>query len=612
MTQALYWSTIASFVISGVCFFAGVPVRRKLPTVLALFFFLIGLGAESFFLIERFILLGEKPISEFFSHFPGSTTSETALYIVSFLALLTFLLFILLLRRRLGALSICFVVFLTLEMVLLDYLNFGRMPITTSFEYLITLTFWTSVGSLSVYLWLRSSFIGGIASFFVVLLLSFASLYSSGLEAQLVPALQSYWLQIHVALTIIGEAGFAAAFVAGILYLLKVYNPDLQKPSVLPRVIVCSLFSLSIGLLLSFILLKLATFQLPPGRGGISSFRKVLSFFGAGGVLALAFFYPFYHLLVRKRATPGLGGFIFAVTTVSLFISAELCGALVKKTERQIESLHKQYDTISELMREVHGELTKQAYSRLLQSCEDAISTILESRSVLPLPFRPEDLRDENRKNYEQLTNSLASFAISLPLPLYYKDLRKVELKLSERLSALRSLRKELTLPASRKHIEEYLVSLEKRMHELETSAIFPRTRIPKLSVFAGLSILLGIPILGIVGVVAYAVRPLIPKPDTLDRFGYKAVAFGYPIFSFGALIAGAVWAHFAWGAWWSWDPKEAGSLIVWLLYTIYLHERLRGRLGASPAAISAIIGFLACILTLVGNFILGGLHAYG
>ncbi len=41
------------------------------------------------------------------------------------------------------------------------------------------------------------------------------------LEMTLVPALQSYWLKIHVTMTIIGEAVFALAFVMGFLYLVK-------------------------------------------------------------------------------------------------------------------------------------------------------------------------------------------------------------------------------------------------------------------------------------------------------------------------------------------------------------------------------------------------------
>jgi len=89
------------------------------------------------------------------------------------------------------------------------------------------------------------------------------------------------------------------------------------------------------------------------------------------------------------------------------------------------------------------------------------------------------------------------------------------------------------------------------------------------------------------------------------------AVAVGYPIFTFGALFAGALWAHYAWGTWWGWDPKEVGSLVAWVLYTIYLHQRYREGLSPRTAAVAAMLGFLAAVLSLAGNSFLGGLHAY-
>ena len=91
----------------------------------------------------------------------------------------------------------------------------------------------------------------------------------------------------------------------------------------------------------------------------------------------------------------------------------------------------------------------------------------------------------------------------------------------------------------------------------------------------------------------------------------YGAIAVAYPVFTFGALFAGMIWAHFAWGAWWSWDPKEVGSLVAWFLYTLYLHQRYRERLSPRAAAVFAMLGFLFATLSLAGNAFLGGLHAY-
>jgi cytochrome c-type biogenesis protein CcsB len=99
---------------------------------------------------------------------------------------------------------------------------------------------------------------------------------------------------------------------------------------------------------------------------------------------------------------------------------------------------------------------------------------------------------------------------------------------------------------------------------------------------------------------------------DSLDALTYKAISMGFPLFTAGAMVAGAIWAKQAWGAYWSWDPKEVLSLVVWFVYAIYLHARLvRGLKGTVAAAIS-VAGFLLTIFTIFGTMIFGGLHAYG
>ncbi len=97
------------------------------------------------------------------------------------------------------------------------------------------------------------------------------------------------------------------------------------------------------------------------------------------------------------------------------------------------------------------------------------------------------------------------------------------------------------------------------------------------------------------------------------DRLTYTAIALGYPVFTAGALVFGAVWAEKAWGAWWSWDPKETWALVTWLVYTAYLHSRfIRKKNDALPSLI-AVIGFLCTLFTFFGvNFLLSGLHSYG
>ena len=100
---------------------------------------------------------------------------------------------------------------------------------------------------------------------------------------------------------------------------------------------------------------------------------------------------------------------------------------------------------------------------------------------------------------------------------------------------------------------------------------------------------------------------------EMLDELTYKSIAIGFPIFTLGGLIFGAIWADQAWGKYWTWDPKETWSLITWFFYAFFLHSRLmRGWKGRKVAAV-AVLGFIAVIFTYLGvNLLLSGLHSYG
>jgi ABC-type transport system involved in cytochrome c biogenesis permease subunit len=44
-------------------------------------------------------------------------------------------------------------------------------------------------------------------------------------------------------------------------------------------------------------------------------------------------------------------------------------------------------------------------------------------------------------------------------------------------------------------------------------------------------------------------------------------------------LVAGAVWAHHAWGRYWAWDPLETWAFLTWLTLGLTLHLRVTYRL---------------------------------
>jgi cytochrome c-type biogenesis protein CcsB len=101
------------------------------------------------------------------------------------------------------------------------------------------------------------------------------------------------------------------------------------------------------------------------------------------------------------------------------------------------------------------------------------------------------------------------------------------------------------------------------------------------------------------------------PALEVLDELAYKVVGFAFPLLTL-CIITGAIWANYAWGTYWSWDPKETWSLITWIIYAGYLHARLMYGWKGRRAAWMAVFGFAAVLFTFFGvNYFLPGLHSY-
>jgi len=102
----------------------------------------------------------------------------------------------------------------------------------------------------------------------------------------------------------------------------------------------------------------------------------------------------------------------------------------------------------------------------------------------------------------------------------------------------------------------------------------------------------------------------LIPHARLLDEINYQMVVIGFLMLTLG-IITGSVWAHSAWGTYWSWDPKETWSLITWFIYAFVLHSRMvRGWTG-KRIAVMCIVGFSCVLFTYFGVNYLAGLHSY-
>ena len=107
------------------------------------------------------------------------------------------------------------------------------------------------------------------------------------------------------------------------------------------------------------------------------------------------------------------------------------------------------------------------------------------------------------------------------------------------------------------------------------------------------------------------AIGRRLPSLKVLDDMNYQALTLGFPLLTLG-IITGAIWAEYAWGRYWGWDPKETWSLITWFLYAALLHQRLAIGWRGRKAAIMAIVGFAVVLFTFLGvNLLLSGLHTY-
>jgi len=102
-----------------------------------------------------------------------------------------------------------------------------------------------------------------------------------------------------------------------------------------------------------------------------------------------------------------------------------------------------------------------------------------------------------------------------------------------------------------------------------------------------------------------------LPSLDVLDDLNYRAIAFGFPLLTLG-LITGSIWAEYAWGSFWSTDPKQTWALITWFFYAAMLLGRMTIGWRAKKAAYLAIIGFVGVVFTFIGvNLLFEGRHVF-
>jgi ABC-type transport system involved in cytochrome c biogenesis permease subunit len=86
-----------------------------------------------------------------------------------------------------------------------------------------------------------------------------------------------------------------------------------------------------------------------------------------------------------------------------------------------------------------------------------------------------------------------------------------------------------------------------------------------------------------------------------MDAAVWLSLSLAFVCHSF-MLIAGAIWAHSAWGRYWAWDSLETWTFITWLCIALLLHARVTFRRMPVSYGWSAVVAiFGLAILTFLG-----------
>jgi heme exporter protein C len=103
---------------------------------------------------------------------------------------------------------------------------------------------------------------------------------------------------------------------------------------------------------------------------------------------------------------------------------------------------------------------------------------------------------------------------------------------------------------------------------------------------------------------VFYSIKYLNTGKEEYDLASVECVNTGLLFYSLG-LITGMLWAKYAWGEFWSGDPKQNSAAIAFLLYCAYLVLRNSMDEEQKRAKISAIYNIFAFPIMIVLIFVL-------
>ena len=102
-----------------------------------------------------------------------------------------------------------------------------------------------------------------------------------------------------------------------------------------------------------------------------------------------------------------------------------------------------------------------------------------------------------------------------------------------------------------------------------------------------------------------------LPSLGALDRMNFVAIGTGFALLSIG-LTCGVLGEKILLGHWWTGDPKEYLTLLLWLSYFVLWLVRLRATLRGRRMALLSILGFSLVLFTFVGmSRLIPSMHPY-
>lgn len=95
------------------------------------------------------------------------------------------------------------------------------------------------------------------------------------------------------------------------------------------------------------------------------------------------------------------------------------------------------------------------------------------------------------------------------------------------------------------------------------------------------------------------------------DHAAHAAVSVGM-LYATIVIGTGSIWAHTAWGAWWTWDSRLTTFLVLWLVFASYLMLRVFAReneMAPRYAAVLAIVGATNVPLVMMATRLFRTIH---